>query len=58
MTDTPKDAVHQGMNDGLYVHIERLGSALHALVSGLHLHVPPGEILTRKCTTRCGSATS
>ena len=38
MTDTPQD--------GLHVHIERLGSSLNVLVSGLHLHVPPGEILT------------
>ena len=56
MTDTPKDAVHHGMNDGLYVHIERLGSALHALVSGLRLAVPPGEILTLMGPSGCGKS--
>ena len=56
MTDTPKDAVHQGMNDGLHVHIDRLGSAHHALVSGLHLHVPPGEILTLMGPSGCGKS--
>ncbi|WP_228768245.1 ATP-binding cassette domain-containing protein [Limnohabitans sp. DM1] len=56
MTDTPQDAVHHGMNDGLHVHIERLGSALHALVSGLHLHVPPGEILTLMGPSGCGKS--
>jgi len=52
MTDTPQDALH----DGLHVHIERLGSALHALVSGLHLHVPPGEILTLMGPSGCGKS--
>ena len=56
MTDTPKDAVHQGMHDGLHVHIERLGSKRHALVSGLHLHVPPGEILTLMGPSGCGKS--
>jgi len=48
MTDTPQD--------GLHVHIERLGSAHHALVSGLHLHVPPGEILTLMGPSGCGKS--
>ncbi len=52
MTDTPKDALH----DGLHVHIERLGSAHHALVSGLRLHVPPGEILTLMGPSGCGKS--
>jgi putative thiamine transport system ATP-binding protein len=52
MTDTPQDALH----DGLHVHIERLGSAHHALVSGLHLHVPPGEILTLMGPSGCGKS--
>jgi putative thiamine transport system ATP-binding protein len=52
MTDTTQDALH----DGLHVHIERLGSALHALVSGLHLHVPPGEILTLMGPSGCGKS--
>lgn len=42
--------------DGLHVHIERLGSACHALVSGLHLHVPPGEILTLMGPSGCGKS--
>jgi putative thiamine transport system ATP-binding protein len=42
--------------DGLHVHIERLGSAHHALVSGLHLHVPPGEILTLMGPSGCGKS--
>ena len=56
MTDTPQDALHHGMNDGLHVHIERLGSVVHALVSGLHLHVPPGEILTLMGPSGCGKS--
>ena len=52
MTDTPQDALH----DGLRVHIERLGSALHALVSGLRLAVPPGEILTLMGPSGCGKS--
>jgi putative thiamine transport system ATP-binding protein len=56
MTDTPQDGLHHGMNDGLHVHIERLGSAHHALVSGLHLAVPPGEILTLMGPSGCGKS--
>ena len=56
MTDTPQDAVHHSMNDGLHVRIDRLGSALHALVSGLRLHVPPGEILTLMGPSGCGKS--
>jgi putative thiamine transport system ATP-binding protein len=57
MTDTPQDGLHHGMNmNGLHVHIDRLGSALHALVSGLHLHVPPGEILTLMGPSGCGKS--
>jgi putative thiamine transport system ATP-binding protein len=60
MTDTPQDGLHHGMNDdmndGLHVHIERLGSAHHALVSSLHLHVPPGEILTLMGPSGCGKS--
>jgi putative thiamine transport system ATP-binding protein len=56
MTDTPQDALHHGMNDGLHVHIERLGSERHALVSGLRLAVPPGEILTLMGPSGCGKS--
>jgi putative thiamine transport system ATP-binding protein len=56
MTDTPQDALHHGMNDGLHVHIARLGSAHHALVSGLRLAVPPGEILTLMGPSGCGKS--
>jgi putative thiamine transport system ATP-binding protein len=60
MTDTPQDGLHHGMkdgmNDGLHVHIERLGSAHHALVSGLRLDVPPGEILTLMGPSGCGKS--
>jgi len=60
MTDTPQDGLYHdmnyGMNDGLHVHIERLGSALHALVSGLRLDVPPGEILTLMGPSGCGKS--
>ncbi len=52
MTDTPQDALH----DGLHVHIERLGSAHHALLSGLRLAVPPGEILTLMGPSGCGKS--
>jgi putative thiamine transport system ATP-binding protein len=52
MTDTTQDALH----DGLHVRIERLGSDRHALVSGLHLHVPPGEILTLMGPSGCGKS--
>jgi putative thiamine transport system ATP-binding protein len=56
MTDTPQDGLHNGMKDGLHVHIERLGSAHHALVSGLRLAVPPGEILTLMGPSGCGKS--
>jgi putative thiamine transport system ATP-binding protein len=56
MTDTPQDGLHYGMNDGLHVHIERLGSARHALVSGLRLAVPPGDILTLMGPSGCGKS--
>jgi putative thiamine transport system ATP-binding protein len=60
MTDTPQDGLHHGMKDGmnggLYVQIERLGSERNALVSGLHLHVPPGEILTLMGPSGCGKS--
>ncbi|MEY4733614.1 MAG: Sulfate/thiosulfate import ATP-binding protein CysA [Pseudomonadota bacterium] len=60
MTDTPQDGLHHGMNDGmndgLHAHIERLGSARHALVSGLRLAVPPGEILTLMGPSGCGKS--
>jgi putative thiamine transport system ATP-binding protein len=56
MTDTPQDGLHHGMKDGLHVHIERLGSAHHALVSGLRLAVPPGEILTLMGPSGCGKS--
>ena len=56
MTDTPPDGLHHSMNDGLHVHIERLGSAHHALVSGLRLAVPPGEILTLMGPSGCGKS--
>ena len=52
MTDNPQDALH----NGLHVHIERLGSAHHALVSGLRLAVPPGEILTLMGPSGCGKS--
>ena len=60
MTDTPPDGLDHGMkdgmNDGLHVHIERLGSAHYALVSGLRLDVPPGEILTLMGPSGCGKS--
>jgi putative thiamine transport system ATP-binding protein len=56
MTDTTQDALHDGLHDGLHVHIERLGSARQALVSGLHLHVPPGDILTLMGPSGCGKS--
>jgi putative thiamine transport system ATP-binding protein len=52
MTDTP----HHGMNNGLHVHVERLGSVRHALVSGLRLDVPPGEIFTLMGPSGCGKS--
>jgi putative thiamine transport system ATP-binding protein len=52
MTDSPQDSLH----DGLHVHIERLGSARQALVSGLRLAVPPGEILTLMGPSGCGKS--
>jgi len=48
MTDTPQD--------GLHVHIERLGNERHALVSGLRLDVPPSEILTLMGPSGCGKS--
>ncbi len=48
MTDTPED--------GLHVHIERLGSERHTMVSGLRLHVPSGEILTLMGPSGCGKS--
>ena len=56
MTDTLQDGLHHVMNDGLHVHIERLGSARQALVSGLRLAVPPGEILTLMGPSGCGKS--
>ena len=56
MTDTPQDGLHHGMNDGLHVHIERLGRERHALVDGLRLAVPPGEILTLMGPSGCGKS--
>jgi len=52
MTDTP----HHGMNNGLHVHVERLGSVRHALVSGLRLDVPPGGIFTLMGPSGCGKS--
>uniref|UniRef100_UPI0031FBDDB5 ATP-binding cassette domain-containing protein n=1 Tax=Limnohabitans sp. TaxID=1907725 RepID=UPI0031FBDDB5 len=52
MTDTTQDALH----NGLHVHIERLGSERHALVSGLRLDVPPGYILTLMGPSGCGKS--
>ena len=52
MTDSPQDGLHHG----LHVRIDRLGSAHHALVSGLRLHVPPGEILTLMGPSGCGKS--
>jgi ABC-type lipoprotein export system ATPase subunit len=56
MTDSPPDDLHHGMNDGLHGRIERLGSERHALVSGLRLAVPPGEILTLMGPSGCGKS--
>jgi putative thiamine transport system ATP-binding protein len=60
MTDNPQDGQHHGLHMGphmgLQVRIERLGSARHALVSGLHLHVPPGKILTLMGPSGCGKS--
>jgi putative thiamine transport system ATP-binding protein len=52
MTDSQQDALH----NGLHVHIERLGSERHALVSGLRLDVPPGDILTLMGPSGCGKS--
>jgi putative thiamine transport system ATP-binding protein len=56
MTDTLQDGLHHGMNDGLHVHIERLGTVAQALVQDLHLHVPAGEILTLMGPSGCGKS--
>jgi len=52
MTDSQQDALH----NGLHVHIKRLGSERHALVSGLRLDVPPGDILTLMGPSGCGKS--
>ena len=44
------------MSAGLCVTIDRLGSATHALVQGLRLQVPPGEILTLMGPSGCGKS--
>jgi putative thiamine transport system ATP-binding protein len=44
------------MNDGLRVNIERLGSSAQALVQGLRLQVPAGEILTLMGPSGCGKS--
>ena len=60
MTDTPHDGLdkglHNGLHNGLQAHIERLGSQRQALVSGLHLQVPAGEILTLMGPSGCGKS--
>jgi putative thiamine transport system ATP-binding protein len=60
MTDTPNDGLdkglHNGLHNGLQAHIERLGSKRQALVSGLHLQVPAGEILTLMGPSGCGKS--
>jgi putative thiamine transport system ATP-binding protein len=56
MTDSSHDGLHHGLNGGLQVHIERLGSDRRALVSGLHLNVPPGDILTLMGPSGCGKS--
>ena len=60
MTDTPYDGLdkglHNGLHNGLQAHIERLGSKRQALVSGLHLQVPAGEILTLMGPSGCGKS--
>jgi putative thiamine transport system ATP-binding protein len=44
------------MNAGLQVEIDRLGTRAHALVQGLRLHVPAGEILTLMGPSGCGKS--
>ena len=44
------------MNAGLHVEIDRLGTAAHAWVRGLRLHVPAGEILTLMGPSGCGKS--
>lgn len=44
------------MTAGLHVEIDSLGTATHALVLGLHLHVPAGEILTLMGPSGCGKS--
>ncbi len=56
MTDTLQDGLYHGLNKGLHVHIERLGSERHAMVSSLCLHVQPGEILTLMGPSGCGKS--
>ena len=44
------------MTAGLHVDIERLGTAPHTLVQGLHLNVPAGAILTLMGPSGCGKS--
>ena len=44
------------MTAGLHVDIERLGTASHTLVQGLHLNVPAGAILTLMGPSGCGKS--
>ena len=44
------------MNHALQVDIDRLGTAHHALVQGLRLQVPAGEILTLMGPSGCGKS--
>jgi putative thiamine transport system ATP-binding protein len=44
------------MTAGLHVDIERLGTAPHRLVQGLHLNVPAGAILTLMGPSGCGKS--
>ena len=44
------------MNPALEVDIDRLGTAAQALVQGLHLQVPAGEILTLMGPSGCGKS--
>ena len=44
------------MTAGLHVDIERLGTASHTLVQGLHLNVPAGAILTLLGPSGCGKS--
>lgn len=43
-------------DQGLQVHIERLGSTVQPLVQGLRLQVPAGEILTLMGPSGCGKS--